>query len=424
MNRTPALPATATPALLRRAGWAGLLLATLLAGCGGGRAPVAEALPAGAGEWTKLIPRPTEIDGTLLTASCSRAPGANAAFHFWARRGSTNKLVVFFEGGGACWDSATCSLPITANSQPGAPGLYKAEILPSDDPTRLSGIFAVGDARNPLKDWSMVYVPYCTGDIHSGSKSTGYTSIVNGQPFTIEHRGADNFRLILRWMRDNFDSSTEQILVTGSSAGGYGAVTHFPAVREAWPGARAAMLDDAGQGVAPASFQAPRNTNWNFQLSAAVYGANPQDTTTSEIVKRLADKYPNDRFAQYTTATDLVQMQFYDIQVNGLTGTQGTACTGWINGMLAGLQVNQQASNFRSYLAAGTSHTILRGTSPDAAGVPLFFRETSAGGTPFTDWLAALVATPSTGFVTRSCSNCTALPVACPFSASNDVAAR
>jgi len=401
-----------------------LVFTALLVGCGGGRAPVAEALPAGAGGWTKLIPRPTEIDGQLVTASCSRAPGSNAAFHFWAKRGSVNKLVVFFEGGGACWDSATCSLPITANSQPGAPGLYKAEILASDDPTRLSGIFDLTDARNPVKDWSMVYVPYCTGDIHSGSKSTGYTSILNGQPFTIEHRGADNFRLILRWMRDNFDTATDQVLVAGSSAGGYGAVTHFPAVRDAWPGARAAMLDDAGQGVAPDSFQAPRNNNWNFQLSAAVYGANPQSTPIGETVKRLADKYPNDRFAQYTTATDLVQMQFYDIQINGLTGTQGTACTGWINGMLAGLQINQQASNFRSYVAAGTTHTLLRGTSPDAAGVPLFFREASAAGVLFTDWLAALLSPTGSGWVNRTCTNCTTLPVACPFSAGDGVASR
>lgn len=390
----------------------------LLVSCGGGggRPAVAEALPAATGEWTKLIPRPTEIDGQLLTATCSKAPGAStSAFHFWARRGTVNKLVVFFEGGGACWEGATCALPITVNSQPGQPGLYKSEILASDDPRTYAGLFKLDDPRNPVKDWSFVYVPYCTGDIHSGSKTASYTNPFNGRAYQIEHRGADNFRLILRWMRDNFDAGTDQILVTGSSAGGYGAVTHFPAVRDTWPNARAAMLDDAGQGVAPASFDAPRNSNWNFQLSPNVYGANPQGTPIGEIVKRLADKYPGDRFAQYTTALDTTQMQFYDIQVNGLSGTQGTACAAWTSGMLAGLAVNQQAANFRSYMAAGTTHTLLRGTSPDAAGVPLFSREASAG-VPFTDWLAALLSPAGTGWVNRACTNCTTFPVACPFS--------
>lgn len=390
------------------------LLTLLLAACGSNDdvQQVADPLPATPGVWAKLVPKATQLDGQLVTPTCSKAPGSKADFHFWARRGTVNKLVVFFEGGGACWDNATCSFPIVATTAAGVPALYKAEILPSDDPTVLGGIFKSDDARNPVKDWTQVYVPYCTGDIHGGSKTTSYTNVVSGQAFQIEHRGADNFRLILEWMKQNV--TPDQVLVTGSSAGAYGAVTHFPRVRAAWPAATAAMLGDAGQGVVTATFDVARNANWNFQLDSGVYGPNPQSVPSGELVRKLVAKFPGDRFAQYTTATDLVQIQFYDIMANGLSGTQGTACTAWTSGMLAGLADNQKAGNFRSYMAAGTSHTLLRGSSQGAAGVPLFFEEASAG-LAFTTWMSSLVSASGSGWDNKACTNCTTLPMACPF---------
>ena len=415
MPHTPPHPAANRPGSARASQLAALFAIALLAGCGSSDSgpEVAPPLPLAPGAWTQLTPAAVEIDGQLLTPTCSKAPGSKSAFHFWAKRGTADKLVVFFEGGGACWDSGTCSFPITASTAPGVPALYKAEILASDNPTTMSGIFKLDDPRNPLKDWSFVYVPYCTGDIHSGSKTASYTSVTTGQPYTIEHRGADNFKVIAKWIGDNFNLP-EQVLVTGTSAGAYGAMTHYPRIRTMFPKAQAAVLGDAGQGVTPASFDALRNSNWNFQLDARVYGATPQATASSEIVRKLAAFYPADRIGQYTTANDLTQMQFYDVQVNGLTGTQGTACKAWTDGMLAGLAANQPAANYRSYLAAGTTHTLLRGTSPDAAGVPLFFRE-SSGGSAFTDWLAAMVSPSGAGWDNKACTNCTTLPIACPF---------
>ncbi len=404
----------ADPALrLRSAAALAFTCSLALSACSSGDShSVADPLPATPGGWTRLVPQATTIDGERLTPTCSKAPGSNPEFHFWARRGTSNRLVVFFEGGGACWDGATCALPITSSTAPGAAALYKAEVLPSDDPWIYSGVFDLANPRNPVADWSFVYVPYCTGDIHSGSRTASYTNPFTQQPYQIEHRGADNFRLILQWIRENFQAP-EQLLVTGSSAGAYGATTHYPKIRAAFPQARAAMLGDAGQGVVPPAWDVVRNQNWNFQLDPAVYGSNPQATRTTDIVPLLSAAYPNDRFGQYTTATDLVQMQFYDVQVNGLSGVQGTACQAWTDGMLAGLATQQSAPNFRSSMAAGMTHTVLRGVDPDASGVPLFYRETSAA-QPLTDWLSAMLSTTGSGWDNRACADCTTLP-ACPF---------
>ena len=51
-------------------------------------------------------------DGKPHAARCSGFPGTNPRFSFWVRKGSSRNTAVYFEGGGACWDNTTCSLPI------------------------------------------------------------------------------------------------------------------------------------------------------------------------------------------------------------------------------------------------------------------------------------------------------------------------
>ena len=60
--------------------------------------------------------------------------------------------------------------------------VYKAELMRSDNPAHMSGIFDLADPRNAVRDWSMVFVPYCTGDVHSGSNTARYQNPQTGQP--------------------------------------------------------------------------------------------------------------------------------------------------------------------------------------------------------------------------------------------------
>jgi len=381
--------------------WVLGVFALALAACGGAGDPggrVAPALPQTESAWVELAPQPVEIDGQTVTATCSGAPGTDPAFRFWARRGSGEGLVVYFDGGGACWDGASCARARRA-SDAGEWGeaLYKAELLPSDDPRAMQGLFNLDDARNPVRDWSMVFVPYCTGDVHTGSNTATYADPANGEAYTIQHRGADNFRVVLEWMRDNFNAP-DQLLVTGSSAGAYGAAVHYARVREAFPGGRAMMLGDAGQGVSPAGFASRGNETWNYQLPASVFGEGAQLEDGEDIVAQLAAHYPGDRFGQYTTAHDSVQVAYF-----ALMGV-ANACAVRTQTVAGDLERRGAAENFRSYLAAGDTHTILRG--------PLFYTEAS-GGAPFTEWLAAALGEGP--WESRSCSQCLAPPGRCAF---------
>lgn len=376
-----------------------LLAALAVCGCVATASPhVAEPPPQRAPSgWVELAPPPVEIGGRMVRATCSGAPGADPAYRFWMRRGTSDNLVVFFDGGGACWDDVTCSLPRLAADARDDDGFYKGELLPGDDPRRLSGIFDLDNERNPVRDWSFVFVPYCTGDVHAGSNTAHYINPDTGEPYTIEHRGADNFRVVLEWIRTNFNAPGE-ILVAGSSAGAYGAATHFGRIRAAFPSGRAVMLGDAGQGVTTPDFIERRNANWRYDLPVSVFGVNAELTSDDDLVAILAAHYPNDRFAQYTTAHDVTQAAFY-----ALMGGDN-ACRTWTEAMAGALTRRQHATNFRSYLAAGRTHTILRS--------PHFYAEIS-GGAPFAEWLSALLGDGAPE--NRACVECLAERVRCRF---------
>ena len=188
----------------------------------------------------------------------------------------------------------------------------------------------------------------------------------------------------------------KRLLVTGSSAGAYGAATHYAALRTMYPRGRAAFLGDAGQGVTTPDFFSRRNTSWNYRLPESVFGRGAQLTADDDMVARLAAHFPRDRFAQYTTAYDGIQRAFY-----GMMGAE-KSCDAWTVKMAEQLERREAATNFRAYLARGETHTILRS--------PLFYTETT-GGAPFADWFGALLADQPPN--SETCKDCLAPPASC-----------
>ena len=387
-------------------------------------------LPPGPGGWTPFRPGPTEYQGQTYTPSCSQLPVPSptpggidtTTFQFWAKRGSLNNLIVFFEGGGACWDSLTC-LGVTPTGQRISPTFVPLSV--DKDPRNVgtasgqyNGVFDLGNPANPFKDWNFVYIPYCTGDIHAGSAVQAVPLPTPAGPVLvpIHHRGHDNFKAVLKFMTDNFAGpAPKKIFVTGASAGGYGAMINMPWIEDAFPGAQMNVLADASQGITPPAWDAIRDSAWNFQLAPWVVAGEPTPVASSRIIELNINHYPNVSFGQYTTDWDTTQILFYDLMLAPLTLTPGI-CTDWNHRMRSNLAIYQGARNFRSYDASGTVHTVTRSAK--------FYTESSAGGIPFADWVATMqkpqAGTPSKGGRTWSnatcAGDCGAIPPGfCPF---------
>ena len=60
--------------------------------------------------WTKIDPNAIypDFEYNGLKPGCAACPGCNPQFYFFVKGGSVNNLVVYFQGGGACWDSMNC----------------------------------------------------------------------------------------------------------------------------------------------------------------------------------------------------------------------------------------------------------------------------------------------------------------------------
>jgi hypothetical protein len=269
------------------------------------------------------------------------------------------------------------------------PQFYTPAIGPEVNPATYDGIFKLDNPGNPVKDWSFVYIPYCTGDLHTGSATRQYNNA--GSPalpptFTIEHRGFDNFMVVLDWIKGHFNDP-KRVLVAGSSAGGYGAEANFPWLAASYPHAKMAVIGDGSQGVTTPAFDTgtPGRGSWNMNLAPWVYGNDPSLIAGPDLLRVSANAYPHAKVAQFTTVTDSVQINFYSVikQYYGPGGSCANAMIDWNEQMVGNIQsYAATVPNFRHYLAAGSYHTNLRS--------PLFYSENSAG-TSYQRWVSAML---------------------------------
>ncbi|MDO9022636.1 MAG: pectin acetylesterase-family hydrolase [Deltaproteobacteria bacterium] len=210
------------------------------------------AITAPADTWT-WVPFPDSACGN------GEPTGVGVSLHPGSRR-----VVIFLQGGGACWDGFTCYGVNTAvNLSSGyGPAAFASETRGLSSFT----LFNRNNARNPWRDANLVYVPYCTGDVHGGDRIIEHRW--GSRVVRTFHVGARNMDAFLRRLRPTFPDA-ERVTLSGLSAGGFGAGIHWERVAEAFPGVRVDLLDDSGPPMAPPGerWAQWRNT-WNVQLPA------------------------------------------------------------------------------------------------------------------------------------------------------------
>ncbi|MDC0720829.1 pectin acetylesterase-family hydrolase [Nannocystis bainbridge] len=178
--------------------------------------------------------------------------------------GRSDRVVLYLEGGGACWDEATC---YTMNASAHvADGYGEAEFAAEFDPqlpkVATAQIFDRDDPMNPFRDMSYVYVPYCTGDMHGGDNVVTY-----GERTTM-HVGGANLRAYLERIVPTFADAGRAYLV-GASAGGYGSTFHWWRVQAAFGDVRVDLVDDSGPPLDPPYLAKELSDTWRTQWNLA-----------------------------------------------------------------------------------------------------------------------------------------------------------
>lgn len=316
---------------MRRTCWA--LLAVLWggAGCGGSGTPgPAAAGPISAPEqtWT-WVPLPGTTCGDGSTAGI----GVNLATQ-------SPDLLVYLEGGGACWDATTCFALNTA-IQIAAP-YTQAQFDTDLAGLNASGLFSRTDDTSPFAGASFVYVPYCTGDVHAGTAVRAYD--VGGASKTVHHTGSLNAQVIVEALHATLPD-VARIWLTGSSAGGYGATLNLSRFAAAWPSAEVDLLQDSAPFVDVMGGLYPQwQQAWGIAFPP---GCSACTTSFPAVIDALAGAHPAVRIGLLTYTEDAVVKAFF-----GYSGSLMPALTS--------LLANQYSHpTTQAFVLAGTSHTML-----------------------------------------------------------------
>lgn len=185
-----------------------------------------------------------------LPAASGASCGNGTPYRFFVNRTPfTSKTVVMYEGGGACWDQKACKggSKLSAANPNGVP----ADYMQKWDYQAKFGLVTPFTLRlHPLQrvqtqSWNIVYVPYCTGDVHTGNRTAVYDDQDAAQPLAYFHRGAVNAKGLTQWMEKNMPRPAH-LLLTGFSAGGVGSTANYPLMRTTLQPRRAALLADSG----------------------------------------------------------------------------------------------------------------------------------------------------------------------------------
>ena len=131
------------------------------------------------------------------------------------KKGSENKVLIYFAGGG-----------VSINEEMARNDTYNTSEIAIDvlaNVTMNMGGLASEVEGSPFENWSIILFPYATGDFHAGTGEFHYTD-TDGKEKILYHNGYVNYSETMKMVMekaglDNIDT----VVVTGYSAGGFGA---------------------------------------------------------------------------------------------------------------------------------------------------------------------------------------------------------
>lgn len=225
-------------------------------------------------------------------------------YHGCIRLGNVNKLMIGFSGGGVSVDAYTAARPQRIG---GSGEMFYSDDVRFGDIIPRVGTFGKGK-KNPFRDWTLLFVPYATGDFHCGTGDFKYKDL-NGKDTVLHHHGYTNYRMLIEKIKE-FVPHPDQILVTGFSAGAFATsllcddvCAVFPECRDITACVDSAMMHYDWQKTARDVWQAPE------KIAARLTGTE----IVSDSLKALHQNRPNVKIMYCCSVRDaaLTQMEMY-----------------------------------------------------------------------------------------------------------------
>jgi len=314
---------------------------------------------AGGGTWREIPGGP----GTMCAAG--------TPYSFFFREGDPKRLMIFLDGGGACWSPETC---VKAPSFDGA--------VDSTDIPRAGGILDFARAENPVRGFTVVDISSCTGDVYLGSRDVTYpvadSAGAEPRPVVIHHQGAANTGAALNWVFQNV-SHPDVVFVLGLSAGGIASPYYAALIAEHYPKARVVQLGESAGGYrtpAVAVISSVWGVSDLLRQKSAYRHVDSTRMTWEYLYTHASRAASRVHFAQVNSVEDATQVRFL-----ALAGVRDVPLRNLLASDLA--DIRKVDPRFRSFTAPGAKHILL--------GTPEFYT-LQVDGITLRDWVAAHVA--------------------------------
>ncbi len=299
-------------------------------------------------------------------------------FQSFAKRGSSDALLIYLQGGGACWSDNCLAYSVAPN------GL------------RTGGVLNEELTQNPFLGWNVGYIPYCDGSIFAGD-----CDIDDDGDGSIDryHRGFMNLSAALTALREEYPDP-DRIVLVGISGGAYGAAVGAALTRMLWPEHSLDVIADSGLGLGREGdtvFLKTVLTEWN---ALSLF---PEDCTTcfrnghaTGLTSLLLSHDPHLRYLNISSEQDYVIGTLF-LGQSGSTYAQSVQAE---TQRLAQDHPNQ----YRRFIYPGMQHTVLSfDSTTDFSAWDSWMDEeilenllgrfdvVSLGGVTVADWIAELV---------------------------------
>jgi hypothetical protein len=324
-------------------------------------APFKEIIDQGVTRYLGLYtPMSSEVNGNTTVHTFGTGDGPlcqdEGPYIMSTRDAGSEDLLIFLQGGGACWSDVCLS------NETATPGIPEGGVLNPDL------------AENPMRDWNVAYFNYCDGGLHASDRDWGP---VGGDLDNRKQRGLHNLSAGLDVTAREFPQP-RRIVLSGASGGGFGTIFALPLVRTLYPDVPIQVLNDSGVGVGrpgEPEFIELLLTDWN------IWDFIPESCGERCYENGHLTNYFDWQIDQDPNMTQAM-MSYQEDFVISVTFSRigGPAFKEALLEEMATLE-NIQPERVRSFLAAGDSHTFIGGDL-----------NVTAGGTRVTDWLSAMLA--------------------------------